>query len=153
RSEDRYRICTSQETFTTIERTEHLLAVNEIYGQRYGTSKKLVLEVQQQGHVPILDCPILKIGPMEREFPHQLFRLYIEPPSYETLWARLQDGRDLDGHRYRAACEEIAAVKKGSFANQIDLRVVNYEGLARATAEFVCRKFWNVGAPDWPDPK
>jgi guanylate kinase len=153
RNEDRYRICISREKFDTIERTESLLAANEIHGHRYGTSKKLVLEVQEQGRVPILDCPIQKSGTLEREFPGHLFRVYIEPPSCEALWARLQDGRDLDGQRYRAACEELAAVKSGAFANQIDLRVVNREGMLRQIAESICREFWHPGHPDWPDPK
>jgi guanylate kinase len=153
RADDQYRISVSQEEFDFIERTELLLAANEVCGHRYGTSKKRVLEVQKQGHVPILDCPLLKVDTIEREFLGQLFRVYVEPPSCQTLWGRLQDGRDPDGRRYRAACMEIAAVKTGAFANQIDFRVVNCDGMVKQTAEQVCQQFWKAAQSGWPDPE
>jgi len=150
---DRYRISVSNEEFHFIERTERLLATNEVFGHRYGTSKKSLLAVQDHGYIPILDCPISKMETVEVEFPGQLFRVYVEPPSRETLWNRLQDGRDSDGLRYQAACREIAAIRAGAFATQIDFRVVNRDGMVSETAKQVCRQFWGPTQPGWSGVK
>lgn len=152
RCDDRYRICISSSEFNVIEHTEPLLAANEICGYRYGTSKRMLLSVQEQHRVPILDYPLSKLGDIEREFPGQLWRVYVEPPSYEILWSRLQDGRDPDGQRFRAACKEIASVKRGEYVHHLDRRIVNAEGLLSRNAELICHEFWADSEEVWPDP-
>ena len=131
---DRYRTCVSDHEFKELEQTETLLALNNIYGYRYGTAKRTLLDILQRSFAPIMDCPLAKLHTVEQAFPGQVFRVYVRPPSYEVLWNRLQDGRDPENERFQAACKELSAVQGGTYDKHIDLRIVNTEGTAAHTA-------------------
>ena len=103
-----------------------ILAVNDIYGIRYGTPKQPIKDAFEQGNFPLLDWPIKRLEVMEREFGDRLYRVYIEPPSITELKRRLgQDERDEGGHRLLAAISELERAWAGDLADKYDMRVVS----------------------------
>ena len=66
---DRYRTCVSDHEFKELEQTETLLALNNIYGYRYGTAKRTLLDILQRSFAPIMDCPLAKLHTVEQAFP------------------------------------------------------------------------------------
>lgn len=102
-----------------------ILAVNDIYGIRYGTPRSPIKDAFGSGMFPLLDWPVKRLNIMEEEFGDRLFRVYIEPPSITELKTRLgQDSRDESGHRLRAAISELEMFWSGDLTGKYDIRIV-----------------------------
>ncbi len=134
RARDLYRISVTRQEFEAIRSREVLVAENELYGVRYGTSGRLISEALAAGKSVVADCPIDKVSTYEAVFPGHLFRAYLEPPSLELLRLRQSDGRDPDGRRFAAAKAELLRLARGAFDRFIDVRVVNIDGDAAGAA-------------------
>jgi guanylate kinase len=117
-----------------MERQGKLLAINNLYGIRYGTPKDPIEKAFEESKFPILDWPIQQIELMLDEFPGQIFTSYITPPSFEAMEQRLSDGRDPDFIRTQAAREELQSFYKGDFDDAINIIVKNEENDADAAA-------------------
>ncbi len=151
RHRDLHRITVSEAAFDRIEQQGGLLALNRIYGYRYGTPKRFLSETIRQGKVPLLDCPVHLVSGFERDFPNQTFRVYVGPPTIEILRKRLEDGRDPDGSRLACGLEELALVRSGRYESSIDLHVINTDDAVEAVAQDICARFWNSSKEDWPE--
>lgn len=101
------------------------LVINERYGIRYATPKQPIMQALNKGKFPVLDWPISRMLVMTENFPDQLYRVYIAPPSIEVLEQRLSiDGRDTDGSRLKDAQLELEAYWSLQYADMYELEVV-----------------------------
>lgn len=134
RTRDKYRLSVAPEAFERITGRERLLALNELYGFRYGTSSAAISAALQSGRSVVADCPINGVDSFEESFPGRAFRAYVQPPSPEALRRRLSDGRDGDGERLAAALIELHLLEHGDFDHLLDMRVVNADNAGAGTA-------------------
>lgn len=122
------RICVSPEFFRTLLKSDRLLLVNNLYGHWYGTLAEVIDQVLEQGRNPVLDCPVERAKEIRSRWSGLVYGVYLEPPSFDVLKTRLSDGRDLDGVRFHAAVDEIAALHAGQYLQWTDQVIVNTEG-------------------------
>ena len=105
-------------------------------GIRYATPRQPILDALKQGNFPILDWPIKKLSIMTKEFP--TYTVYLSPPNLNELKNRLiNDNRDADGIRFKAAEAELNDYWSGKFKNLIDLHVVNHSQKSEDAAQLV----------------
>lgn len=101
-----------------------ILAVNDIYGIRYGTPKQPIQDAFKAGKFPLLDWPIKRLQVMEKEFGDWLYRVYLEPPNITELKRRLgQDDRDRGGIRLLAALKELEQLQCGELDGRFDMLI------------------------------
>lgn len=118
-----------------------ILAVNDIFGIRYGTPKQPIKDAFRQGKFPLLDWPIKRLEVMENEFCGFLHRVYLQPPSVAELRRRLgQDERDTDGRRLTAALQELEYLQGGHLEGKYDIRVMS-EGDPKAVAHQIYQSY------------
>jgi len=89
---------------------DNLLEWAEVHGNRYGTSRKFVDELLEQGNDVLLDIDIQGAHIVRRKRPDAV-GVFILPPSYKVLRDRLKN-RSLDDdsvieQRLKIACKEI----------------------------------------------
>ncbi len=132
------KISVSVDELEELSRANKLVAVNELYGAKYGTLRGPIERALRVCRFPLLDWPIASVSGIQQALPQRLHRVYIEPPSLDALWHRLQDGRDPSGDRFARAESELAAFARGEYRNLIDHCVVNHDGEAEATANGIC---------------
>ncbi len=89
---------------------DNLLEWAEVHGNRYGTSRKFVDELLEQGNDVLLDIDVQGAHIVRRKRPDAV-GVFILPPSYEVLRDRLKH-RSLDDdsvieQRLKIACKEI----------------------------------------------
>jgi len=102
----------SDEEFSTMITNDEFLEWAEFAGNRYGTPQKQVEEAIRQGRNVLLEIEISGAKQVKEHLPQSLL-VFLEPPSWEELVARLE-GRGTDGAERRAerlalAQEELAA--------------------------------------------
>lgn len=105
----------------------------EVHGNSYGTLRDHVMDEVSAGAVMLLDIDVQGAAQL-RMGTEQAAYLFIEPPSFEILEARLRgrgtDAVDVIERRLRTAKAELKQ------AGLFDYRIVN-DDLERAAAEFV----------------
>jgi guanylate kinase len=102
----------SEEEFSTMVSNDEFLEWAEFAGNRYGTPQKQVEDALRQGRNVLLEIEIAGAKQVKQHLPQSLL-VFLEPPSWEELVARLE-GRGTDGAERRAerlalAQEELAA--------------------------------------------
>lgn len=102
----------SEEEFSTMVSNDEFLEWAEFAGNRYGTPQKQVEDALGQGRNVLLEIEIAGAKQVKQHLPQSLL-VFLEPPSWEELVARLE-GRGTDGAERRAerlalAQEELAA--------------------------------------------
>ena len=107
--------------FVTLPVFERMLEAGEflesavIYGNRYGTSQKLIEREQAQGRDVVLEIDWQGAQQIRRVM-RQVVSVFILPPSPEVLEARLrargQDSEDVVARRLASAREEISHVSE-----------------------------------------
>ena len=102
----------SDEEFASMISNDDFLEWAEFAGNRYGTPQKQVEEALAQGRNVLLEIEIAGAKQVKQHLPQSLL-VFLEPPSWEELVARLE-GRGTDGAERRAerlalAQEELAA--------------------------------------------
>jgi guanylate kinase len=112
----------SDDDFSTMIRNDEFLEWAEFAGNRYGTPQQQVEDALRQGRNVLLEIEIAGAKQVKEHLPQSLL-VFLEPPSWEELVARLE-GRGTDGAERRAerltlAQEELAA------AAYFDVVVVN----------------------------
>ena len=117
--------------------TRVYIVVNTLLnGIRYATPRQPILDALEQGNFPVLDWPIKKLSIMTKEFP--TYTVYLSPPNLNELKNRLiNDNRDTDGARLKAAEAELNDYRVGKFENLIDLHVVNHNQKSEDAAQLV----------------
>ncbi len=112
----------SDDDFSTMIRNDEFLEWAEFAGNRYGTPQQQVEDALRQGRNVLLEIEIAGAKQVKEHLPQSLL-VFLEPPSWEELVARLE-GRGTDGAERRAerltlAQEELAA------AAYFDVVIVN----------------------------
>ena len=102
----------SDEDFSSMISNDEFLEWAEFAGNRYGTPQRQVEEAIGQGRNVLLEIEIAGAKQVKEHLPQSLL-IFLEPPSWEELVARLE-GRGTDGAERRAerlalAQEELAA--------------------------------------------
>lgn len=121
---------------------DEFLAINELYGVRYATPRSPIVNALDQGVFPVIDWPVDRLDVMTHAFPQQLHVVYVVPPSYGTLRARLaQDGRDENGDRFHRACQELRAFRAGRMSRDPHLVIVSKRSKLTASAHTIYRSY------------
>lgn len=112
----------SDDDFSAMIRNGEFLEWAEFAGNRYGTPQQQVEDALRQGRNVLLEIEIAGAKQVKEHLPQSLL-VFLEPPSWEELVARLE-GRGTDGAERRAerltlAQEELAA------AAYFDVVIVN----------------------------
>lgn len=112
----------SDDDFSAMIRNNEFLEWAEFAGNRYGTPQQQVEDALRQGRNVLLEIEIAGAKQVKEHLPQSLL-VFLEPPSWEELVARLE-GRGTDGAERRAerltlAQEELAA------AAYFDVVIVN----------------------------
>ena len=112
----------SDDDFSAMIRNGEFLEWAEFAGNRYGTPQQQVEDALRQGRNVLLEIEIAGAKQVKAHLPQSLL-VFLEPPSWEELVARLE-GRGTDGAERRAerltlAQEELAA------AAYFDVVIVN----------------------------
>jgi len=113
-----------QATFDALIRSGELLEWAEVYGNYYGTSKKLIDECLMQGDDVLLDVDVQGAQSIRERRPEAI-TIFIMPPSYQVLRQRLES-RKLDKdyvieQRLKIACNEI------KYYTNYDFLIINSE--------------------------
>jgi guanylate kinase len=135
------KIQVSESKFLELQRGAKLIGVSSIFGMHTGTLVKSIRKTLATGGFPIFDWPISKLEEIAAAFPGFLYRVYVEPPSFEALASRLDDGRDPHNERLMAAKKELEALWGGDYDLRIDCRVVNEDGKAESVARTIYEHF------------
>lgn len=130
------KIPISDQLMDEMEARGEFLVINKLYEIRYATPRRPIERALVEKRFPILDWPVNHMDVVQSAFPHQLFVVYISPPSQETLRGRLaNDGRDLGGMRYQAAEDELNRFLRGEYDAFCNLKVVSHEDASNEVAE------------------
>lgn len=128
------KISVSESEFDTMLAQGEFVVVNGLYGVRYGTPLQGVTSPLSRGNVPILDYPLETVDALQRP-EYDTLNLYIYPPSLEIWRGRIESsGRNLDG-RLEAGTRELGSLAMAGFNHpDIDVSIVNAEGVVAETA-------------------
>jgi guanylate kinase len=129
------KISVADKTFAAMESRGEFVAVNNLYGVRYGTPLQGIASPLAKGDIPILDYPLESVRAIRRP-EYDTLNLYIYPASMDVWRKRIElSGRNLDG-RLEAGVKELGALALASFSHpDIDISIVNAEGSTVETAK------------------
>lgn len=122
-----------KEVFETMIKNDDFIEWAEVYGNFYGTSKKIINELLQSGNDILLDIDIQGAKNIKKTYPDSVL-IFILPPSLEELEKRLKYRKeeiDTIKMRLNKAKEEISQYKI------YDYLVVN-DDLDKAVKEILC---------------
>ena len=98
--------------FTSMINNDEFLEWAEFAGNRYGTPQLQVEDALRQGQNVLLEIEIAGAKQVKAHLPQSIL-VFLEPPSWEELVARLEgrgtDGAERRAHRLALAQEELAA--------------------------------------------
>ncbi len=137
---DRTRVSDSE--FDQALSSHDLLAVNEIYGARYGTPLSAIHREIKRCKIPLLDLPINAVSELKSMFSNEVCAVYLNPPSLEELERRLNlDNRDTSGIRFASAKNELQTLKNSGCEQFIDMFLTNKFGKMDETAKQIYEFF------------
>ncbi|HVC58658.1 MAG TPA: hypothetical protein VND15_04255 [Candidatus Acidoferrales bacterium] len=137
RKDETNKISISLGEFNALDKNGKFLAVNQLYGVFYGTPMKPIMDAFEAQKFPMLDWPVQKIEKMRIKFPEKTFSVYIEPPSLESLMARLGFDNNRGDERKVAAENEYRALLRNEFIGRFDYRVVSNDNNVKETAKLI----------------
>lgn len=152
REAERDKVSVSDSVMDEMAARGDFLKINQIYGIRYATPLRPIQEAFNGGMFPVLDWPVNEIEVMAQAFGNdRLLKVYVFPPSMEELKRRVeQDGRDVDGSRFKAAIEEIRQFQGGTFDSVIDFKIESTPGYLKAITMSIHGKYLeSVGEFGW----
>ena len=124
----------TRDEFEEMIASDTLLEYAEYNGNYYGTPKKAVTDMLEQGRDVILKIEVEGAMNIKRLYPDSV-TVFILPPDYETLRSRLvgrgTNAADDIERRMKKALYEFTLVKNYDYA------VVNHSGMADCTAEAI----------------
>jgi guanylate kinase len=114
--------------FDDFEISGGFVAVNALYGVKYGTPLAGIIDPLKEGKIPILDYPIQTVGKLRRP-EYDLLSIYVYPSSTDELTRRSQsNGRDTNV-RLEAGLDELEMLAGQNCTHpDIDISVVNADG-------------------------
>lgn len=116
------KVSVSAEEFERMALDDEFVIVNELYGARYGTSKRALWETLQSGYVPILDWPVHLVSKFRQSTRLDTLVIYLCPSSWEDLSERNRDR--LHGERKDAAFREWVEFQNGAYTSVADVVLV-----------------------------
>ncbi|MDI1470973.1 guanylate kinase [Thermodesulfovibrio sp. 1176] len=122
-----------REVFETMIKNNDFVEWAEVYGNFYGTSKKVINELFQSGNDVLLDIDIQGAKNIKKTYPDSVL-IFILPPSLEELEKRLKQRKeeiDTIKMRLNKVKEEISQYKI------YDYLVIN-DDLDKAVKEILC---------------
>lgn len=126
-----YFFLTEDEFRKAIENNE-LVEWEEIYGNYYGTLRRVVDEALEQGKILLFDVDVNGGLSIKKQYPDDSVLIFIEPPSLEVLEQRLVGRNTEDESELQRRLERVPMeLEKGKF---YDYSVVN-DDLERAIKE------------------
>jgi guanylate kinase len=136
------KIFVSDDVMNDMKSRGEFLTINEIYGVRYATPIKPIINALDTGKFPVLDWPIQKIDLLTKSFPGRLYVVYISPPSLGELRVRMnKDYRDIDGSRLDSATKELEQFWNGKYDEFCDLKIVSRTGLLPKITKQIYSKY------------
>lgn len=124
------KVSVSPEEFTQREQLGEFIAVNHLYGFRYGTPKTLIEQTLTNRGIAILDFPLTKLNLLS-DYRQRgvLLTFYLLPPSNEELARRLaKDNRDLNGMRLAEGVREIKQLQDSGLTHpDIDFFITSHD--------------------------
>ncbi len=125
-----------QQGFDDLVRTDGLLEWAQYAGNRYGTPREAVERHRAEGRTVLLEIEVQGARQVREAVPDALL-VFLEPPSWEVLTARLA-GRGTESDEAVARRLEAARLELQA-AGEFDVRLVNavVEGTAAALVEWV----------------
>lgn len=132
------KIHVSDQEFDMLDQAGEFVIVNGLYGVRYGTPLKAILEPLQRGNMPILDYPLETVGALQRP-EYDTLKFYIYPSSMKEWQGRVEaSGRNTSGRLESGVRELGLLAMSGLLHPNIDISIVNADGQAdRAAAEIL----------------
>lgn len=122
------------EEFARLEETGELLESAVVHGRaRYGTPRRAVEQVLQQGRPALLEIDLQGARQVRTRMPEALF-VFLAPPSWEELVDRLV-GRGTETEEERAVRLQTARTELAAM-DEFDVTIVN-DDVARAAEELV----------------
>ena len=103
-------------------------------GKYYGTLKREVARIWQQGHAPLVDIDVKGALAIREKYPVESLSIFIEAPSLEVLRERLITRGTESAQMLEERLDK--AVYELSFASRFDRILIN-DNLDTATAELV----------------
>lgn len=131
------KISVDDATFDSLEAREEFVVVNGLYGVRYGTPLRGILDPLAEGKIPILDYPLDRVDVLRRP-EYDTLNFYVFPPSAGEWMARIENsGRNADG-RLEAGLSELDMLATSDTQHpDIDVSVVNADGAAHEAARVI----------------
>jgi guanylate kinase len=133
-------------TFLAMQRRGEFLESAEVHGNRYGTSKKVILDAVSRGEDLILEIDWQGARQVRKLYP-QCVGIFIHPPSVEELERRMrargQDAEDVIRRRVENAREEL------QHAGEFKYAIINkdFETAQHALAEIIRKERANPHGP------
>ena len=137
------KIHVSKAEFSYIEEKGGFAAVNNMFGNLYGTPLQPILKALSINQLPILEYTITNIDRLRKALPRsKLTCAYILPESIDLVITRVKaENRDHPEERIAEVRTELKNVESGSFDSLIDFKIINEEGNLNGTAERVKTSF------------
>lgn len=107
----------TNEQFDDMIKSDGLLEYAEVFGNKYGTPKKRVLDITNNGGTVMLEIDVRGAGQIKKKFP-ECVSVFIMPPSLEVLERRL---------RGRATDSEESIVRRLSEAKREMMDSINFD--------------------------
>ncbi len=121
KDEVNYHFLTEEEFEASIKKGE-LLEWNVVYGNKYGTLKRSVLDVLEKDGSVILDTDAVGAFNIKKQFPEAVL-IFIVPPSPEVLYERLKKRNTESPERIKKRLEAVS--KEIARMSEYDYIVVN----------------------------
>ena len=129
------KISVGDEAFDAMEADGQFVIVNNLYGVKYGTPLRGILDPLETGQTPVLDYPLSTADRLLRT-EYDTLNVYVYPPSVEAWVHRVESsGRNAHG-RLEAGLDELTALERSGYRHPaIDISVVNRDGMSEASAQ------------------
>lgn len=126
----------SDAEFERMKSAGEFLETADIYGKKYGTPRRWVLEQLRRGRLVILEIDVAGATQVKRQLPGA-FGIFILPPSEEALLARLRERkRESEEQIQRRFANAKREIEAGRASGVYDVFLVN-ESIERAIEDAV----------------
>lgn len=131
--EEHAKYYVSRDEFERKIRDNELLEYEEYAGNYYGTPRKELMELLEQGPA-ITDIDTRGMRSLKAAFaPESVITMFIEPPSIEDLVERIQGRATMPTNELQKRIDRMAAELKD--AEQFDVRILNANGKLEEAVE------------------
>lgn len=135
RTDEVDKISISNFEFDAMNEEGDFVVVNKLYGVRYGTPLKGILEPLENGNIPILDYPLETVNALQRP-EYDMLNVYVYPPSIDSWRRRVEAGARNSGGRLEAGVQELGMLAAlGCMHENVDVSIVNEDNAPGVAAQ------------------